>query len=137
MKRMIAILLAVLTMTVVLAACSNDGVSGNGNVSTTPNGTVNGSNGSVTDNYGTGANGNGNSNGDNNGVNGNNGTATTPNGNTNNGTLPNGEYDRDHDGIVDDFENGVENAIDGTRDAIDEAVTGRSARTGTGMIGGR
>ena len=124
MKRMIAILLAVLTMTAVLAACGSDGVTDSGNVSTTPNGTVNGTNGT------NGANGNG-VNGNQNGVTGSNGTVTTPNENNN------GVYDSNQNGIADSFENGAADIIEGTGNAIDEAVTGRSARTGTGMTGGR
>lgn len=131
MKRMIAILLAVLTMTAVLAACSSDGVTDSGNVSTTPNGTVNGTNGTNGAN-GNGVNGNQNGvTGNQNGVTGSNGTVTTP-GETNNGV-----YDSNQNGIADSFENGAADIIEGTGNAIDEAVTGRSARTGTGMTGGR
>ena len=121
MKRMIAILLAVLTMTAVLAACGSDGVTDSGNVSTTPNGTVNGTNGT---------NGNGVT-GSQNGVNGSSGAVTTPNENNS------GMYDSNRNGMEDNFENGAEDIIEGTGNAIDEAVTGRSARTGTGMTGGR
>ena len=124
MKRMIAILLAVLTMTAVLAACGSDGVTDNGNVSTTPNGTVNGTNGT------NGTNGNGVT-GSQNGANGSSGAVTTPNENNS------GMYDSNRNGMEDNFENGAEDIIEGTGNAIDEAVTGRSARTGTGMTGGR
>ena len=124
MKRMIAILLAVLTMTAVLAACGSDGVTDSGNVSTTPNGTVNGTNGT------NGTNGNGVT-GSQNGANSSSGAVTTPNENNS------GMYDSNRNGMEDNFENGAEDIIEGTGNAIDEAVTGRSARTGTGMTGGR
>ena len=131
MKRMIAILLAVLTMTAVLAACGSDGVTDSGNVSTTPNGTVNGTNGANGAN-GNGVNGNQNGvTGNQNGANGSSGAVTTPNENNS------GMYDSNRNGMEDNFENGAEDIIEGTGNAIDEAVTGRSARTGTGMTGGR
>lgn len=70
MKRMIAVLLSVMILAGVLTACSgtayyDDGY-GYGNVSTTPNGTVNGTNGYGAGGYGSngyGANGAGYANG--------------------------------------------------------------------------
>ena len=156
MKRMIAILLAVLTMTALLTGCSGRGKD---NVSTTPNGTVNGSNtnGDNAASNGNTANGNtANGNEPMTGAPGPNGTTdTNGNGKDNAVTEPDRNespyeedtvtpVDPDRDNVVEnngsigqDIENGVNDVIDDTEDVLDDAVNGRSRRSGTGMVGGR
>ena len=140
MKRMIAILLAVLTVAAMLTGCSGRD---NTNVSTTPDGTVNGNNAETTTP--------------------NDQRPNTPNqGNDfqgavidpvdpttdNNTTTDSGNANRPENGTTekspmenfgDDMTDAAEDIIDGTENAIDDAVgnNARARHSGTGMVGGR
>ncbi|MGN0978824.1 MAG: hypothetical protein ACI4PT_00650 [Candidatus Avoscillospira sp.] len=112
MKRMIAVLLSVMALAGVLTACSGTAAYGDGygygNVSTTPNGYVNGTNG-----YNYGANGYGT-----NGYGGGYGYANGSSGTVNNGTTTNGT------GTNGTVRNGT-------------TTNGTGYANGTGMTGGR
>jgi len=131
MKRMIAILLATMALSGVLAGCSGSG--DNNTVSTTPNGTVNGGSSTAADDtYAPDSSTNSpakNHSGD------------TANSNTyNDDTAPNPgtSQNADHDNnMIEEFGQDMERAMEDTGDMVEDAVEGRSKHTGTGMTGGR
>ena len=156
MTRVITILLALMTLSVLLTGCS--GRQAEGNISTTPDGTVNGGTGSSTENNGSGSmtqdSGSGNTQPDSvvpgtdrndsasqqpessSGANG--GMSDRP------GESTGGMNDRPEGSVGSDMEQGFDDMVDGAKDAIDdmqdaigEPAEGRARRSGTGMTGGR
>ena len=143
MKRMIAIVLVILAMTMVLAGCS-------GTQSDT--GMTNGSTGASSNEAGmgnttgssSGTNANGSSSGTNaNGSYGTDGMTTVPDaGNGTPSSNENGIIDEEppavrDDNVIEEFGNDVQDAVDDAGNAVQDAVQGRSSRSGTGMTGGR
>ena len=146
MKRVITILLALMTLSVLLTGCS--GRQAEGNISTTPNGTVNGGTGSSTENNSSNSNASADSNvpgvdrNDNayqqpGNASGSNGTMTDRPGEPNGSDRPEGSVGSDMEQGFDDMVDGAKDAIDDMQDAIGEPAEGRSRRSGTGMTGGR
>ena len=134
MKRMIAIVLVILAMTMVLAGCS-------GTQSDT--GMTNGSTGASSNEAGMG-NTTGSSSGTNaNGSYGTDGMTTVPDaGNGTPSSNENGIIDAEppavrDDNVIEEFGNDVQDAVDDAGNAVQDAVQGRSSRSGTGMTGGR
>ena len=133
MKRTIAILLAVLTSAALLTGCSGTDT----NVSTTPNGTVNGTeNNAKPDRTPSGSN-----------------TDTQPEvpnqdresagsvPNTDNGTGENNSSttpDQNGSSFEQDMTDAADDALDGMKDAVEDVTGSRAAsRSGRGMVGGR
>ena len=149
MKRVITILLALMTLSVLLTGCS--GRQAQGNVSTTPNGTVNGStNPSTENNSPNGSNAapdpivpetdrNDSSNLQPGSSSGSNGTINDRPVNSDGSMTdrPEGSVGSEMEQGWNDMVAGAKDAIDDMQDAIGEPAEGRAKRSGTGMTGGR
>ena len=140
MKRLIAIMLAALTMAAVLSGC---GGRMNGIVSTTPNGKVNGGETAITDSNANSGSHTGTSNGNANGSN--NGNANSSNsgnaGNRNDAGSGTGAGTQDRNdtngSAMDDMREAADDMGQAAKDAgraMGKAITGDN---GTGMTGGR
>ena len=120
MKRMIAIVLVILTMTAVLAGCSGRGNSTANNNTTGP---------AANDN-------NMNSNGTN-GVSGTPNTGSGTPSSSENGVIEDTNPTNRKNNIIEEFGNDMQDMVDDAGRAVQDAVDGNHARNGTGMAGGR